>query len=170
MTTFDPVSAAIGGALFGLAVTLLMLFNGRLAGVSGVAAALVVAAPGLLLARRVQKPVFAAMSHWPTKAAIDRPLLGGAALFGVGWGLSGLCPGPAIENLASLSPRVFAFVAAMGVGMIAVDYWQWRRALARPQPTPRFLSARMSIVPTATRRSPKPIATSHTAIPSGWPP
>jgi len=45
-------------------------------------------------------------------------------LFGVGWGLAGLCPGPALENLASLSPQVVVFVLAMIFGMIAKDLWE----------------------------------------------
>jgi hypothetical protein len=45
-------------------------------------------------------------------------------LFGIGWGLVGLCPGPAIENLASLSPGVIVFVLAMIAGMVAQDFWQ----------------------------------------------
>ena len=93
------------------------------------ASALAVALPGFAFAKRRDKPVFAPKSFWPTKTAIDRPLLAGAALFGIGWGLVGLCPGPAIANLATLSPRVIAFVLAMGIGMLALDFWQ-RRSIA----------------------------------------
>jgi uncharacterized protein len=50
-------------------------------------------------------------------AAIDRRLLLGAGVFGVGWGLGGYCPGPAVVSLASGSPGVLVFVAAMAVGM-----------------------------------------------------
>jgi uncharacterized membrane protein YedE/YeeE len=89
--------------------------------------ALAVAAPGFAVLRRREKPVFAPASLWPTKADIDRPLVAGAVLFGIGWGLVGLCPGPAIANLATLSPRVVAFVIAMGIGMLALDYWRTRR-------------------------------------------
>jgi hypothetical protein len=47
----------------------------------------------------------------------------------VGWGLTGLCPGPAIENLATLSPRLVVFVAAMTGGMALHSVWQrWRVA------------------------------------------
>jgi uncharacterized protein len=45
-------------------------------------------------------------------------------LFGIGWGLVGLCPGPAIANLATLSARVVAFVIAMAAGMLALDVWR----------------------------------------------
>jgi uncharacterized membrane protein YedE/YeeE len=93
------------------------------------AGALAVAAPGFAFARRRTRPILAAASLWPTKTAIDRPLVAGAVLFGIGWGLVGLCPGPAIANLATLSPRVGAFVAAMGIGMLALDYW--RNALGK---------------------------------------
>jgi uncharacterized membrane protein YedE/YeeE len=48
----------------------------------------------------------------------------GAALFGIGWGLVGLCPGPALESLATLSPGIIAFVAAMAGGMALYDFWQ----------------------------------------------
>ena len=57
------------------------------------AAALVVSNAGFILARRRQRPVLAPQSLWPTKTSIDRPLVIGSALFGVGWGLVGLCPG-----------------------------------------------------------------------------
>jgi uncharacterized membrane protein YedE/YeeE len=95
------------------------------------AAALVVAAPGFYFARRIGEPVIAEKFHWPTRGEIDRSLVAGSALFGVGWGLVGLCPGPAITNLATLMPQVVAFVAAMGAGMIAID-WLRRRAPGLP--------------------------------------
>ena len=75
---------------------------------------------------RPHPPIFDAQSRWPTATAIDWPLLGGAALFGIGWGLVGLCPGPAIADLATFSPGVIVFVVAMAVGMTAHDLWQAR--------------------------------------------
>ena len=96
--------------------------------------AVAVAAPGYVLARRRENPVLAPASLWPTKADIDRPLIAGAVLFGVGWGLVGLCPGPAIANLATLSPRVVAFAIAMGIGMLALDYWRTRGMVERAEP------------------------------------
>ncbi len=89
------------------------------------AAGLVVAGIGFALIRP-RTPIFAPKSLWPIATDIDRPLITGAALFGVGWGLVGLCPGPAIADLATLSPGVFVFVIAMAIGMAAHDLWQAR--------------------------------------------
>ena len=90
------------------------------------AAALAVTGGGYALARR-RVPVFESQNQWPARSRIDRPLIAGAALFGIGWGLVGLCPGPAIENLASLSPGIVIFVVAMAVGTLTHDRWFARR-------------------------------------------
>ena len=87
-------------------------------------AALAVAIPGFMLVNGRSRPLLAARSLWPTKRDIDLPLIVGAALFGVGWGLVGLCPGPALESLATLSLPVIVFVLAMAGGMALHDYWQ----------------------------------------------
>src|SRR5690348_6868557 len=76
------------------------------------AAALAVAGLGYALLG-TRPPLFGRQSFWPTKKDIDRSLLSGALLFGVGWGLVGLCPGPAIVNLSTLSLPVIVFVIAM---------------------------------------------------------
>src|SRR6267154_1406111 len=55
-------------------------------------AALAVSAPGFMLAGRRARPLFAPKSFWPSKTQIDPPLVAGAVLFGIGWGLVGLCP------------------------------------------------------------------------------
>ncbi len=49
---------------------------------------------------------------------VDRRLIGGAAIFGIGWGLGGFCPGPAIANLTTLRLDVLIFVSAMAVGVV----------------------------------------------------
>jgi uncharacterized membrane protein YedE/YeeE len=87
-------------------------------------AALAISVPGFTLANGRSRPLLAARSFWPTKRDIDSPLVVGAALFGIGWGLVGLCPGPALESLATLSPGIIAFVAAMAGGMALHDVWQ----------------------------------------------
>ncbi len=81
---------------------------------------------------RPRTPMFESRLQWPTQKAIDTPLVAGSILFGIGWGLVGLCPGPAIENLATLSPGVIVFVAAMGIGMAAHNFWQARGGAAEP--------------------------------------
>ncbi len=90
------------------------------------AAALTISIPGFAFARRRGRPVLVDVAAWPTRTAIDRPLIVGAVLFGAGWGLVGLCPGPAIANLATLSPPVLLFVTAMIAGMAAHDIWRRR--------------------------------------------
>lgn len=88
--------------------------------------AVAVAAVGFALARRRSAPVFAAKFLWPERRDIDAPLVAGATLFGIGWGLVGICPGPALVNLAGLSLPIVVFVAAMVIGMLAFELWQRR--------------------------------------------
>jgi uncharacterized membrane protein YedE/YeeE len=91
------------------------------------ATALAVASIGYaLLGSRT--PLFEKENFWPTKTDIDQPLLSGELLFGLGWGLVGLCPGPAIVDLSTLSLPVIAFVIAMATGMLAYDLWKARAA------------------------------------------
>ena len=94
-------------------------------------AALAVALPGFRLAGLRTGPLLAKNYFWPTKAGIDGSLVTGAALFGTGWGLVGLCPGPALESLATLSPGVIVFVVAMAAGMALHDFWQASRSTVR---------------------------------------
>jgi uncharacterized membrane protein YedE/YeeE len=77
------------------------------------AAAIAVHAPFVRLARGRKAPLFSEAFHWPTFRAIDPLLVGGAALFGVGWGISGYCPGPALVSLGSGTAEIFVFVGAM---------------------------------------------------------
>jgi uncharacterized membrane protein YedE/YeeE len=91
------------------------------------AAALAVSSAGFAIAKP-RKPLLAPQSHWPTRTGIDPPLIIGAALFGAGWGLVGLCPGPALVDLATLSPQVIVFVLAMVSGMALHNWWHRHRA------------------------------------------
>lgn len=95
------------------------------------AAALAVSVPGFRLADRSARPWFAGQYFQPGRSGIDLPLVSGAALFGIGWGLVGLCPGPALESLATLSPGIIVFVVAMAAGTIAHDAWQQLRPTAK---------------------------------------
>lgn len=92
------------------------------------AGAVIVTSIGFALARRRGTPVFAAKLQWPTRNDIDLPLVAGAALFGIGWGLVGLCPGPALVNLAGFGLPIIVFVAAMAAGMLGHDMWHEQRA------------------------------------------
>jgi uncharacterized membrane protein YedE/YeeE len=66
-----------------------------------------------------EKPFFSETFHLPQKKDIDVPLVAGAAIFGIGWGIAGYCPGPALTALTTLSTESMVFVAAMiGGGML----------------------------------------------------
>jgi uncharacterized membrane protein YedE/YeeE len=90
------------------------------------AGAVAVSSAGFAVARRRGQPALTPTHLWPTRKDIDAPLIGGAALFGLGWGLIGLCPGPALVNLAGLSLPIVVFVIAMGAGMVGHDLWRER--------------------------------------------
>lgn len=79
------------------------------------------------LKRRGGAPVCAPRYKLPSKTRLDAPLLTGAACFGIGWGLAGYCPGPALASLPQGGLALLGFVLAMIVGM----------ALARAIPLPR---------------------------------
>ncbi|MFA7585806.1 MAG: DUF6691 family protein [Novosphingobium sp.] len=76
------------------------------------------AAPLYWLARRRARPVAGTMFDQPSATAIDARLIGGSALFGLGWGLAGICPGPALVGLAIDPPALAVFVLAMLAGAI----------------------------------------------------
>ena len=83
--------------------------------------AVAVAAIGMAIMRRMSRPVFDERFHIPSNTVIDRKLVVGSALFGIGWGLAGFCPGPAVASLSlGLGPS-FVFVTAMIAGMIAYE-------------------------------------------------
>ena len=83
--------------------------------------ALMVTLPVYQLVKRRTKPLLAPKFRLPTSTQIDRRLLVGAAIFGIGWGTAGLCPGPAIAALSSAQWPVLGFVVAMVVGQWLAD-------------------------------------------------
>jgi len=85
--------------------------------------ALLVTIPGFRLVTRRSRPLFAERFQLPTKKDLDARLIGGAALFGIGWGIAGLCPGPALTALATGLLPVVGFVAAMAGGMVVHRLW-----------------------------------------------
>ena len=80
--------------------------------------AIAITLPGFYLVTKRDRPVLAEVFSLPSATEIDAKLLFGAALFGLGWGLSGLCPAPALVNIATGLSDVLMFVAAMIVGML----------------------------------------------------
>ena len=72
---------------------------------------------GYRLAWRQPDPVFDDSFDVPSSTTIDRPLVAGAAIFGIGWGIGGYCPGPALTALPLLAPGTLVFVPAMLLGL-----------------------------------------------------
>lgn len=85
-------------------------------------------APVFRLVREHQKPLWDIYYRLPTKTRIDWRLIVGGALFGIGWGLGGFCPGPALASLGAFSPQASVFVASMLVGMLLFQRAQSFRA------------------------------------------
>jgi uncharacterized membrane protein YedE/YeeE len=67
-------------------------------------------------------PLFDSSFHEPEYTKVDRRLVGGAALFGIGWGMAGICPGPAISLLAFLPDNLWIFLLAMFIGSLAGSF------------------------------------------------
>jgi uncharacterized membrane protein YedE/YeeE len=124
------LSAFVAGAIFGTGLIISEMVNPkRVKGfldVSGnwdptlvfvMAGAFLVTGIGYKLVFFRSKPLFESSFSVPTKRVIDARLVIGAILFGMGWGLGGLCPGPAIVSAATLNPNVVIFVVAMIAGM-----------------------------------------------------
>lgn len=118
------------GLLFGAGLTLSGMVNpARVLGFLDVAgawdptlalvlfAALIPSAAAYALSRRMRGPVLADEFCIPKSRGLEGRLLVGSALFGIGWGLVGLCPGPAIAGLAFGRWQIWLFVAAMTAGM-----------------------------------------------------
>lgn len=82
--------------------------------------AVLVMALAWMLQRKMQRPAFAEGFSLPDRSDITPRLVGGAALFGVGWGIAGLCPGPGFAAMAIAPASAAVFVAAMLAGMLLV--------------------------------------------------
>lgn len=95
--------------------------------------ALVVTFIGYRFVLKRPAPVFDAKFHLPTRRDIDPALVGGSALFGVGWGIAGFCPGGAIPALGLMRPEPVVFVAAMLAGILLARFlrgWMEARRVA----------------------------------------
>jgi uncharacterized membrane protein YedE/YeeE len=82
--------------------------------------AVLVMAVAWLVQRRMQHPLFATSFSLPDRSDLTPRLVGGSALFGIGWGIAGLCPGPGFASLAIAPASAAIFVAAMLAGMVLV--------------------------------------------------
>lgn len=89
--------------------------------------AVAVGLAGFTLARGRRLSLLGAPMQIPAKRGIDRPLVVGSALFGIGWGLAGICPGPALTLLGTGAPKGVVFVLAMIAGMALFPLIQRRR-------------------------------------------
>jgi uncharacterized membrane protein YedE/YeeE len=106
------------------------LWDPSLAFVMGGAVAVGLLAFGLAKRRRVAFD--GELMQLPAVRDIDRPLVVGSLIFGVGWGLAGICPGPGIVDVGFFNPRALVFVAAMAAGMFAFRF----AGLRLPAPGP----------------------------------
>lgn len=123
------ISSFAVGVLFGLGLTISEMTDpARVIGFLDIAGrwdptlmlvmggALAVSLPLFPWIQKRNKSLLGEAMQLPTATRIDARLITGAALFGIGWGLGGLCPGPALANLASATPGIILFVAAMIAG------------------------------------------------------
>jgi len=145
MIVLRTVAALICGALFGLGLSISgMLDPHRVRGfldVTGawdpslifvLAGGVIVATLGYRLSRLVLRPLLDRRFDLPTKTAIDAPLLLGSAIFGIGWGIAGFCPSPAVASLTLGVGPTLLFVITMVAGMVAHDHLVRRLIPAGP--------------------------------------
>jgi uncharacterized protein len=97
--------------------------------------AIVVALPAFLIARRRSAAWVGGAIDLPTARAIDAPLVVGSGVFGIGWGLGGVCPAPGVVDLGLLSPGAAIFVVSMAAGMLV-----YRAAAGRRLPGLRLVA------------------------------
>ncbi len=84
--------------------------------------AIIITAPFFYLLKNRNKSLLGLNINLPQKKGLDKKLLIGSALFGIGWGLVGLCPGPAISSIALFEPITLIFLIAMFLGVITNKY------------------------------------------------
>ena len=82
--------------------------------------ALIISSPFFHLFKNNKKPIFVKSFNYTTNKEINKKLIIGSSLFGAGWGLAGLCPGPAIASLALLNINSAIFVVTMFIGFYLV--------------------------------------------------
>jgi uncharacterized membrane protein YedE/YeeE len=129
----NRIASLVSGIVFGLGLTISEMINpAKVLGFLDLfgnwdpslmfvmIGALVVSSPMFHLIKKKEKPIFAEKFNYSNNKAIDNKLVIGSALFGAGWGLGGLCPGPAISSIAFLNIYSVTFVISMFVGFYLV--------------------------------------------------
>ena len=106
------------------------------------AGAIAVGLAAFAAARRRTRSLLGAEMRLPTARHIDRRLAGGSLLFGVGWGMAGFCPGPAIVALGIGEAKAYVFVAAMLTGMILFEWLERLHGPTKDRNETRFPAAR----------------------------
>lgn len=140
-STKQLLAALAAGIVFGLGLVVSQMVNpAKIVGfldVTGkwdptllfvMGGALAVTIPGFRWILKRPHPLFARGFLLPTRTDFDPRLIAGAAVFGVGWGLAGFCPGPAVTALVTLGPQVLVFFVAMLAGSFAYYRWENRKA------------------------------------------
>ncbi len=154
--------AFISGLLFGLGVLLSgMTDPDKVLGFLNIAGAwdpslllvlvtaVLVAFVPMQLAQRRSTSLLGEPIAFPDTRSITTRLILGSVVFGVGWGMTGLCPGPSLAALATLHPALWLFFASMVVGMVGFELWQ-RAAAAQirtPAPTARSAKPALTVEP-----------------------
>ncbi len=77
--------------------------------------------------KKKSSPLLDTKFYWPVSKKIDKKLLLGAAIFGLGWGWAGICPGPGIVSLASFKPEFLIFIVCMLAGMLMFQWFEKRK-------------------------------------------
>lgn len=126
----NKLFALIAGVMFGFGLALSQMIDpAKVIGFLDVAGswdpslafvmggALLITIPGFYLSKRVSKPMAATRFEWPTRKQIDRPLVVGAVMFGLGWGLVGYCPGPAMLTPLFNPAEAAWFIVPMLLGL-----------------------------------------------------
>ncbi|MCK9605355.1 MAG: YeeE/YedE family protein [Methylomonas sp.] len=131
------VFALFAGVIFGLGLTISQMTNPdkvlSFLDIAGnwdpslalvMVGALAVAVAGFRWTRQHEKPVFGSRFHITLKTTLDKPLLAGAGLFGIGWGMTGYCPGPAFASLALGNQEAVIMVTSIYAGFWAAGLLQ----------------------------------------------
>ncbi len=130
------LSSLISGIIFGLGLTISGMVNPqKVLGFLNIfdawdpslmfvmIGAILIFSPLHFIFKRKSRPIFAKDFVIPTKTNIDKNLIIGAIMFGAGWGLAGLCPGPAISAISFLNTDVYLFVLFMFIGFYLGNFF-----------------------------------------------